>query len=134
MIKIIFSEIRVLKKDILLYWFVLMIIYSLIVSLLSFSRMALAQVNEIIDTQTKEIQFELKVTNPDEELLEILKTKDAYNINYCFLNETRLLSNPVLAFAQKEVAVSGNVIPILPKDNSIRLQSDTFDSESIFLA
>lgn len=134
MIKIIFSEIRVLKKDILLYWFVLMIIYSLIVSLLSFSRMALAQVNEIIDTQTKEIQFELKVTNPDEDLLEILKTKDAYNINYCFLNETRLLSNPVLAFAQKEVAVSGNVIPILPKDNSIRLQSDTFDSESIFLA
>ncbi len=115
MLKIIITEIRILKKDIFIYCFVLLIIYSLVVSLLSFSQAALKQVNEIIDTQTNGIQFELKITNPDENVLEILKTKNAYNIRYCFLNDTRLFSAPLLTAAQNEAAVSGSVIPLLTK-------------------
>ena len=74
MIKIYLSELKNLKKDIFLYLLVLSILYSIIIAMVSFSKITLDGINKTINDATQGIDFEVKISNPDNDIKKHIRT------------------------------------------------------------
>ena len=124
MIKIYLSELKNLKKDIFLYLLVLSILYSIIIAMVSFSKIALDDINTTINNSTRGIDFEVKISNPDNDIKKYIENNYGHDISYFYLQESNVTSSPVINNSLKEEHLEGVILCEASKDNSVNYDID----------
>ncbi len=124
MIKIYLSEIRNLKKELFLYLIVLSILYSMIIAMVSFAKVALDDIDKTIKDNTKGIDFEVKISDPDSNLIKYLVKNGCHDISYLYLQESNVISSSVINDSFKEEHLKGKVFCKYPKSKSINYDID----------
>lgn len=127
MIKIYLSELKNLKKDIFLYLIVLSILYSMIIALVSFAKVALDDIDKTIKDNTKGIDFEIKISDPDSKLKKYLVKNDCQDILYVYLQENNIISAPTINDYSRNNSLRGRIFCKSPKNISINYNIDETD-------